>query len=182
MATSPALYFIGPAGPVRDACAAAADLTQEFDDVDSFAAAEELRAGLVVITDRDEGMALKLLRELWDAGTGWTLAIAEAGDPPTLRSLSVGLPAGPEALAQFAGGDVGAHVSLVDLREVLIQIARNRHDVNNPLTAALAETQILLMDAYEDSEVQEALLTVQEQLRRIRDLLASTAHLRLPRS
>ena len=53
--------------------------------------------------------------------------------------------------------------------------------MNNPLTAAVAEVQILLMDAAENPEAQEGLLVVQEQLRRIRDLVAATGHLRLPR-
>lgn len=129
-----------------------------------------------------ESAAVGLLRDLWDAGPGWTLAVADGGDPPTLRTLSLGLPTGPEALVQHMVGAVGAQVTLIDLREALIQIAKNRHDVNNPLTAALAETQILLMDADDDPETREALLTVQEQLRRIRDLVASTGHLRLPRN
>lgn len=153
-----------------------------FDDVGGFAEAEGLLPGIVVIHQGGESEAVGLLRDLWDAGPGWTLAVADEGDPPTLRTLSLGLPTGPEALVQHMVGAVGTQVTLIDLREALIQIAKNRHDVNNPLTAALAETQILLMDADDDPETREALLTVQEQLRRIRDLVASTGHLRLPRN
>jgi signal transduction histidine kinase len=92
----------------------------------------------------------------------------------------MGVEAGPEALAEHLAGEAGRRVALVDLPEALRQIARIRHDVNNPLTAGMAEIQILLMDTEDDPEASEALLVVQEQLRRIRDLLASTRHLRLP--
>ncbi len=182
MSNSSALYFIGPPGPTRDVFIEVDAHARAFEDVAAFAQADELRPGIVVIHQGGESEAVGLLRELWDAGPGWTLAVADGGDPPTLRTLSLGLPTGPEALLQHMAGAVGAHVTLIDLREALIQIANNRHDVNNPLTAALAETQILLMDAEDESETREALLTVQEQLRRIRDLVASTGHLRPPRN
>lgn len=153
-----------------------------FDDATTFTAAEDKAPGLVVMSARDDGVALSLLADLWDAGAGWTLALADGGDPPTLRTLSLGLPVGAEALGEYVEREVGAQVSLVDLREALIQIAKTRHDVNNPLTAAVAEVQILLMDAADDPEAQEGLLVVQQQLRRIRDLVAATGHLRPPRS
>ncbi len=182
MSISSSLYFIGPPSATRDACLEVDKKARAFDDVAAFARAEELSPGIVVIHQGGETAALELLRDLWDAGPGWTLAVADRGDPLTLRTLSLGLPAGPEALVQHVAGTVGTQVTLIDLREALIQIAKSRHDVNNPLTAALAETQILLMDADDDAETREALLTVQEQLRRIRDLVAATGHLRLPRS
>jgi len=182
MSTSQALYFIGPPGPARDACCEVGEHVRVFDDQAAFNATEHKAPGLVVISPPDEGAALSLLADLWEAGAGWTLALADGGDPPTLRTLSLGLPVGPEALAEFVDREVGGQVTLVDLREALIQIAKARHDVNNPLTAAVAEVQILLMDAADDAEAEEGLLVVQEQLRRIRDLVAATGHLRPPRS
>jgi signal transduction histidine kinase len=66
---------------------------------------------------------------------------------------------------------------LLELHRVLLEISRARHDINNPLTSALAETQILLLDV-PPGEVRDGLETVQTQLRRIRDLVAATRHLR----
>ena len=61
---------------------------------------------------------------------------------------------------------------------MLLRIAsRARHDINNPLTAATAETQLLLMDV-EDGEVRTALEAIEEQLRRIRDLTAGLTRVR----
>lgn len=71
------------------------------------------------------------------------------------------------------------HVPLLELRTVLSEVARARHDINNPLTAALAETQLLLMDI-EEGEVREAVLVVERQLRRIRDLVARLSSIRPP--
>ena len=68
----------------------------------------------------------------------------------------------------------------MELRGVLADVARIRHDLNNPLTSALAEVQLLLFDT-EDEEVREALEVIQSQLRRMRDLIASTSYLRPPR-
>lgn len=59
----------------------------------------------------------------------------------------------------------------LELCQVLSFVARARHDINNPLTSALAEVQLLLLDV-EDPEVRSGLDTVEEQLRRIRDLVA----------
>lgn len=181
MSTSQALYFIGLPGPARDACSELGEHVRVFDDEAAFKAAEDKPPGLVVLSVREESSALTLLYDLWEAGAGWTLALVDGGDPPMLRTLSLGLPAGTEALAGYLAGEVGGQRTLVDLREALIQIAKTRHDVNNPLTAAVAEVQILLMDSGDDPEAREGLLVVQEQLRRIRDILAATRHLHLPR-
>ena len=55
-----------------------------------------------------------------------------------------------------------------------------RHDINNPLTAAMAEVQLLLMDLEADSEVGSAIRLVEDQLRRIRDLVAELPEHRPP--
>lgn len=180
MSTATPLYCVGPPHPVRDACVASGAEVRVFDDVPSFRSVDG-EPGLVVLTPGVPPSALlELLELLWERGPGWTLAVGE-GDPPTFRSVSIGLPGDTRALREHLSAPAGNKTSLVDLREALVQIARTRHDVNNPLTAALAEIQILLMDAEPHTEQHESLLVVQEQLRRIRDLLAATGHLRLPR-
>ena len=66
--------------------------------------------------------------------------------------------------------DSGA--SLLSLRLLHVELARIRHDVNNPLTTALAEVQLLLMDRPQASEEVESLKVVEAQLKRIRDMVA----------
>jgi signal transduction histidine kinase len=83
-----------------------------------------------------------------------------------------GLPLG-ELAPPVEGGEADPPLRLADLSR---ELRRVRHDVNNPLGAALAEVQLLLMDAA-DPDLRRALETIQEQLRRIRDLLVA---LKLP--
>ena len=78
---------------------------------------------------------------------------------------------------RWVDGSLEAHV--FELRHVLAQVARSRHDINNPLTSAMAETQMALMDAH-DPALREGLETVEEQLRRIRDLVGALRNLRAP--
>jgi signal transduction histidine kinase len=68
---------------------------------------------------------------------------------------------------------------VLELGVVLRHVARARHDINNPLTSALAETQLLLMDV-DEGELRESLETIQRQIRRIRDLVAELSVLRPP--
>ncbi len=109
-------------------------------------------------------------------GGGWRLGFVQSSEGgPTLRSVSLGR---PHMLADLVGPDASPdEATLIDLHGALRQIARARHDLNNPLTSALAETQLGLLDAPE-GEVREGLEIIQEQLRRLRDLLVETNHLR----
>lgn len=54
-------------------------------------------------------------------------------------------------------------------------VRKLRHDLANPLSAILAEAQLLLMDeAKLDPEVVEGLRAIEGQSRRMRDILDST--------
>lgn len=66
-------------------------------------------------------------------------------------------------------GGGGPALRLSDLAQAVRKV---RHDVNNPLGAAFAEVQLLLMDVV-DPELRRPLETIEEQLRRMRDRLAS---------
>jgi len=66
---------------------------------------------------------------------------------------------------------------ILSLRTVLRIVAKSRHDINNPLTAGLAETQLLLMDV-EDPEIRAPLEVIETQLRRIRDLVSDLGRIR----
>jgi signal transduction histidine kinase len=109
------------------------------------------------------------------------VAIAGGEEPVEFRTVALGIASDAEAIGTHRVGEVGYRTALVDMHEALVQVARTGHDVNNALTAALAEVQILLMDLEDEGELREALDIIQEQLRRIRDLVANTGHLRPPR-
>ena len=70
---------------------------------------------------------------------------------------------------------------LLELRWILRLVAKARHDINNPLTAGLAETQLVLMDEPK-GDLLESLEVIENQLRRIKDLVAGLARLRVKRS
>jgi hypothetical protein len=74
------------------------------------------------------------------------------------------------ALAQAVSDEADA------LRSALAEISKVRHDLNNHLTPALAEVQLLLMDV--EGEAREACEVIQEELRTISRIVASTAHLK----
>jgi signal transduction histidine kinase len=82
------------------------------------------------------------------------------------------------ALPRIRGAE--ANSGLLSFRALLRDLARIRHDINNPLTAAFAEIQLLLMDAEPESETAEALSIVEAQLYRIRDLAAELTSFRAP--
>lgn len=178
------VYLTIPEGPLRESCLehfppdALTPVAPE-----GLGRGEAAEPGVVLLAPgqlRLEELLALADRLLEGDGAGWRLAVVRPGHPPRIQTLSVGhrdeLP------------EVGAHArqldehpeALLDLRSVLTQVSRARHDINNPLTSAMAEVQLLLMDV-EEGEVREGLEIVQEQLRRIRDLVAATGHIRPPR-
>ena len=58
------------------------------------------------------------------------------------------------------------------IAEIAALVRRVRHDANNPLTAALGHVQLLIDDpAVTDPEVIESLKIVENELRRLTDIL-----------
>jgi signal transduction histidine kinase len=109
----------------------------------------------------------------------WLIVLVDA-DPKggvRARPVSLGWPAAPAELARWAEGEPAAAV--FDLRHVLARVARSRHDLNNPLTSAMAETQLALMDSTEPP-VRESLETIGQQLKRMRDMIAGLKAIRPP--
>lgn len=68
--------------------------------------------------------------------------------------------------------------AVLSFRKTLPVLSRVRHDINNALTSAFAEVQLLLMDMPPDGEVAAALRTVEAQLRKVRDLVAELTPIR----
>jgi signal transduction histidine kinase len=128
---------------------------------------------------------LGLLRRLGDAKGPWSPLLVEEGcsdgeetGDVRLLPLSPGLSI-PLARNEAGSPDDGARGGLLSHRLLLKELARLRHDVNNPLTAALAEVQLLRMDHPPGTEEGEALAVVEEQLKRIRDMVADLAAYRV---
>jgi signal transduction histidine kinase len=102
---------------------------------------------------------------------------ASGGGPGRAIPISLGWSTSAEELSRWAAGEEDPKV--LELRHVLARVARARHDLNNPLTSAMAETQLALLDATEPA-VRSGLETIEEQLRRIRDLVAGLRVFRPP--
>jgi signal transduction histidine kinase len=135
------------------------------------------RAPGVVILDADGMRGRDLVELLSTLGAPWTIAVLDSGDPPSLRTLSLGARNRVEDVRSHLEDPASKPAMLLDLDRALREMARLRHDLNNPLTAAMAEAQLLLMDAGDD-DARESLEGILQQLRRIRDMLAASRHLR----
>lgn len=138
----------------------------------------------VIVVDAEDGIPfgelLSFCREVADQDQEKLVFLAESGsDEITFRPLSVGFPLTPRDVGDALDPD-GDNWPPFELHEILRFVARIRHDINNPLTAGMAETQLLLMDLGEEGEVGESLVTIQRQLKRIQGLVQDLAHLRRP--
>lgn len=173
------VYVVGSHTPVRDRVVAALPGSPRvFDDVEGFAGGPDLEPGVTYLLSPglDGSGVLRAVEHMAEGRGEWTpVRVREEDGTLVARTLSLGYPHPLEEVA--APGEEGGRQILLELRRVLAEISRTRHDINNPLTSALAETQLLLMDIGE-GEVRTSLETVLGQLRRIRDLVAGTTHLR----
>lgn len=148
-----------------------------FDTVEAFLAAGVGPEGGMLLLDRDlsDSEIGSITGRLVGSGGRWSVFLAGGPD----EDGDVGLEPVPlPGSCSISLADVASRLRRteeepppLELCQVLSFVARARHDINNPLTSALAETQLLLLDA-EDPEVRSGLETVEEQLRRIRDLVA----------
>jgi signal transduction histidine kinase len=178
------LYVLAPPGPSRDSLLASVGNDASPIETTSFLEGwASLPAGLVLVDVRSmaPGEILDVLRPVSTAAYGWIIALVEyGGRAPTVRVLSLSPGDTLGRALQAAQDPAGSPGALMELQRILGEVARIRHDLNNPLTSALAEVQLALMDTEgpEHTEIRESLEAVQTQIRRIRDLIASTGHLR----
>ena len=158
---------------------------EEISDLDSFPGAEHA-AGWLLISDDVSGDTLRdLLVRLSGTMDPWApLLVRGIGDPevPTeLIPLSPGWPESPSKVSErlSTGGSAAGYLAF---RGAMADLSKVRHDINNPLTAALAEVQLSLLDVEPDSELETSLKVVERQIRRIRDMVMELNHYRTPRS
>jgi len=151
--------------------------------VEHAGALRDLPPGLLLLPvgqGADRVLAALAVAAQGPSDAGWLPVLVEAGPsggPALLLPVSIGWASDPAELARWLGGAEDAQV--LELRQVLTRVARGRHDLNNPLTSAMAETQLALMEV-QDPAIRQGLETVEEQLRRIRDLVAGLRALRPP--
>ena len=174
------IYVIAPeASRVRARARTLGGTVEAFDSLEAWGGPGEREPGVVLVDGEaaDTESLLRLAAEMPEHEGSWTLGVVGGPEGGSVRSLAFGPTSELEDVARLAEDPHEGRDVLIDLQRTLAEIARVRHDVNNPLTAALAEVQLLLFDV-EDEESRESLNITQTQLRRIRDLMASTSHLR----
>jgi len=173
-------YLVGAPGPERSQVQdALRDLPVEvFDTVPDLFSAPDREPGFVYLVGPglDPVAVLDAVTRMARGRGEWTPVLVRGeGGSWVARTLALGYPHAMEEAAR--GTSLGPSGILLELRGTLSEISRARHDINNPLTSALAETQLLMLD-HPSGEIADSLRTILEQLRRIRDLVAATGHLR----
>lgn len=176
------LYLLGAPGAARDRALRALEgfPVEVMDDAGRLLPLSDREPGVVLVVPErvprgDLGEVLLACATSADPWTG-ALVVEEDGE-----LAAVLLEAGyrvllPELAHACATGEGDALVTLADVVE---RVRTARHDINNPLAAGLAETQLLLMDVT-DEEVRGSLEAIEEQLRRIRDLVGTLRAVRAP--
>lgn len=187
----PTVHVVGAPGALRETVVHAfdADDVHLHDDVGGVLDRVDAsaREAAFVVGDDSTGLALllgdsvpasdalRVLRGLASDRTPWIVGLVEAGPGGVVvRTLSLGWARTLDDLARYARGE---DEPPLELRDVVRHVARARHDINNPLTSALAQTQLLLLE-HGDGEMGEELRDVEIQIKRIADLVAATASIR----
>lgn len=117
----------------------------------------------------------RLLQRMVTLPGAWAAVLVgpDAQDRLVCTPVSPGFPISLPEAGKGEGGLGGQ-------RYMMRSLSRARHDINNPLTSALAEVQLLLLDGEADPGLAESLNIVQQQLRRIRDLIIGLSRFRPP--
>lgn len=176
------MYLLEPAGPPRE---------EVVDRLPAGIVAVESMDSFLALSPPDHGGVLVLgptlppaevvraLETRGRAGSGWlTVRVVRGEDDLEFRPVTLGFPARARDLVSRARGETPEE-PVMDMDSLLHAFSRIRHDMNNPLTSALTETQLLLLDVTEE-ETRTALRSVERQLGRIRDLIRDLSRFRPP--
>jgi signal transduction histidine kinase len=182
MASLP-LVLVAPPGPDRDQFLTSlpGDPPELFDSVEGFQGREGEDWGIVILgPGLPPGESLAFLAGQAFEEAPWSALMAwEEEGVYSLRPLAMGRPT-PQEKVQEVRMEPEENGPILELHWVLRVVARARHDLNNPLTSGLAEAQLLLMDEH-PPEVKDSVETIQEQYRRLRDMVADLSRLRAPK-
>jgi len=187
------LYLVGPFTdrselPLDDGGFGTREVTL-VSEADAFPPPGSTPGWVILSPDLPDAVVMGLLRRMGRTPGSWSPLLLggmdDLGSPEDPGSLKAGEVNGALRVLPLSPGtsvtvetlqarlqEEDPRASLLSLRLLVAEMARIRHDVNNPLTAALAEVQLLLMDRPGDSEEAESLRVVEAQLKRIRDLVA----------
>jgi signal transduction histidine kinase len=180
-------YLVGPlphgvAGAFTDGEAGPREV-RRIPTADAFPDPESPPGWVILSPELPGGAVLDLLERLGRQKGPWSPVLLLGGGPDAegefhLLPLSPGVPT-PARQLQEELREGSSRAALLSLRLFAAELSRIRHDVNNPLTAALAEVQLLLMDKPQGTEDAESLQVVEAQLKRIRDLVAQLSAFRV---
>ena len=169
------VYLVVPEGSERpEFSASTGAVSGVFHSLDAIDLDGGLEPGVILVDPAVSGGAeiLNLALRVARSSSDWHLAVADPDDPGAYRSISVG----PLFADDPEGGDVAGGVTieerLASMRWVLGRISESRHLLNNHLASALAETQLLHMDA-PDQLVASACERIEAELRVMRREIAS---------
>jgi hypothetical protein len=123
-------------------------------------------------------LSLRLLLEFDSNPDPWAFLVIEPDGEARVLSVSPGFSEPVEVAEERLSGST-VDGGFLNHRGALLALSRIRHDVNNALTSAMAETQFMRMDAEAGTELSEGLELVENQLRRIRDLVGELSGLRV---
>jgi len=129
----------------------------------------------------DPATSLDLLTRFAGRDDEWSpVLVVERGDQTSLLPLHAGFALRAD---EFAGSpdDGMSGGAALSFRSALVLLSRVRHDINNALTVALAEVQLVLLDLDSKSEAAASLRVVESQVERIRDLVRDLSAIRAPR-
>jgi signal transduction histidine kinase len=131
--------------------------------------------------DLDPTILVDLTTRLALLGGDWApLLLLEGADGLTALPLAAGLPVTLTELAgRLEAGEGGA--AGLSYRRALGLLSKVRHDINNALTVALAEAQLVLLDLDAESDMASSLRVVEGQIQRIRHLVSELSAIRAPR-
>lgn len=147
-------------------------------DLSTFPGADDAPGWILISDEIDASEVIELLVRLARRTGEWSPLLVREG--PVLIPLSPGWSqTSAEVGDRLAHG--GSPARFLSYRQAMADLARVRHDINNPLTAALAEVQLGLLDTEPGTELAAGLEVIEAQIRRIRDMVAELTGYRTPR-
>ncbi len=177
-------YLLAPPGSLTPELRSRLEALGPFSEVDSPDAlgnGDAAEPGWILVPARaGAGPVTALLERLGGMPGVWSpLLVVEQGEEVSVLPISPGFRSDLDEVRGRLEREDAAD-AVLSFRKALPVLSRVRHDINNALTAAFAEVQLLLLDIAPGSEEERSLRSVETQLRRVRDLVAELSPIRPP--